>query len=67
VFTGSPLPPGADAVVMQEETRIQPDRPDEVLVLEGIRLSENARSRGEDVRRGATLAAGTSVQVLRWE
>ena len=37
LFTGSPLPEGADAVVMQEDTRLDPSRPDTVWFLEAIR------------------------------
>jgi len=62
LFTGSPLPRGADAVVMQEDTRVEPTRPDEVLVLEPAKPWENVRLRGEDVKRGATVAeAGQTV------
>jgi molybdopterin molybdotransferase len=55
LFTGSALPRGADAVVMQEDTRISWDRSDEVLVLEPVRPRENVRFQGEDVKRGALL------------
>lgn len=61
LFTGSPLPRGADAVVMQEDTRIHPGAPDEILVLEPVRPWENVRFRGEDVRRGATLVEAGEV------
>src|SRR5437867_12889409 len=30
LFTGSPMPPGADAVVMQEDARVPPDMADQV-------------------------------------
>lgn len=56
VFTGSPLPPGADAVVMQEETRFEPEEPGVLLVLAPVRPGENVRRRGQDVKRGAVLA-----------
>src|SRR6266516_3246301 len=56
LFTGSPLPEGADAVVMQEDTRLDPSRPDTVWFLAAIRPWENVRLRGEDAKRGATLA-----------
>lgn len=55
IFTGSPLPRGTDAVVMQEDTRVAPERPEEVLILEGVKPWENVRFRGEDVKAGATL------------
>ena len=56
LFTGSPLPAGADAVVMQEDTRLDPSRPDTVWFLEAVRPWENVRLRGEDAKRGAPLA-----------
>lgn len=64
LFTGSPLPRGSDAVVMQEDTRINPERPDEVLVLEPAQLWENVRFRGEDVKRGTTLAEAGEVLTI---
>lgn len=50
VFTGSPMPRGADSVVMQEDT-IE-GGPDEIQVLEPVKPYENVRLRGEDVRKG---------------
>jgi len=58
LFTGSPLPAGADAVVMQEDTRVEPDKPDQVLVVDSVRPWENVRLRGEDIRAGTTLVRG---------
>ena len=57
IFTGSCLPSGADAVVMQEDTRVSPDAPSQIQILEGVKLWENIRLRGEDVKRGAALGA----------
>jgi molybdopterin molybdotransferase len=54
VFTGSPLPPGADAVVMQEDTRPS-DQPEQIAILDGVQTGENVRCQGEDVQRGAVL------------
>ena len=56
LFTGSPLPEGADAVVMQEDTRLDPLQPGTVWFLAAVRPWENVRLRGEDAKRGATLA-----------
>jgi molybdopterin molybdotransferase len=62
VFTGSALPAGADAVVMQEDTRLEPAKPGQVLILDRARPWENVRLRGEDVKRGATICeAGARV------
>jgi len=55
IFTGAPLPPGADAVVMQEDTQTAATEPDVVWITESVRPWENVRFRGEDVRAGSTL------------
>jgi len=49
IFTGAPIPPGADTVVKQEETES-----DGALVRVQVapRLGENVRAAGEDVRAG---------------
>jgi molybdopterin molybdotransferase len=56
LFTGSPLPAGADAVVMQEEVRVESSQPDAALFTETVKPWENVRFRGEDVKRDSTLA-----------
>ncbi len=66
LFTGSPLPPGANAVVMQEDTRVDANAPGEVLILTPVQPGENVRARGEDVKHGALLAeAGEVLSVGR--
>jgi len=66
VFTGSPLPRGADAVVMQEDTRPDPGNSQGVLILDRVRPWENVRFKGEDVRAGASLvAAGTRLNAAQ--
>lgn len=55
IFTGAPLPPGADAVVMQEDTRPDPVDPSAVLVLDGVKPWENVRFQGEDVKAGVEI------------
>lgn len=66
VFTGSMLPPGADAVVRQEDTEVSDDAPDLIRVLDSVRPWENVRLRGEDVKGGVTvLAAGERVSVTK--
>ncbi|MDB6110578.1 MAG: Molybdenum cofactor synthesis domain protein [Pedosphaera sp.] len=52
IFTGSPLPPGADAVIMQEDTRTDPSKPDTVWFLDAVKPWENVRFRGEDMKHG---------------
>jgi molybdopterin molybdotransferase len=63
LFTGSPLPPGADAVVMQEATRPHPESNGKILILAPVDSAENVRRAGEDVRQGATvLEAGCEIR-----
>lgn len=52
IFTGAPMPAGADAVVIQEDTRL--DR-DQVEVLEASRSGRHVRAQGSDVKAGSTL------------
>ena len=62
VFTGAPLPAGADAVVMQEDTQADPADSGRIIVREGVKPWENVRFRGEDVARDAVLvSAGTRL------
>lgn len=53
VFTGSPLPRGADAVVMQEDTTREGDV---VVVCDAAKPWEHVRLRGEDVKRGKLIS-----------
>ena len=55
VFTGSRLPRGADAVVMQEYVKQNSQDPSSVLFLESAPLRDYVRLRGEDVKAGALL------------
>ncbi|NIX77162.1 molybdopterin molybdotransferase MoeA [Microvirga terricola] len=56
IFTGAPMPDGADAVVIQEDT----DRAgDEVIIKEAPRLHQHIRGAGNDFKAGeAFLKAG---------
>src|SRR5688572_18027272 len=59
IFTGSPLPPGADAVVMQEDVTCENDV---AVFREPAKPWDNIRFRGEDVKRGSVVArAGDRV------
>jgi len=56
IWTGSPLPPGADAVVMLEHTRRTGEG---IEVWASLTPGENVSKRGEDVKRGeVALKAG---------
>ena len=53
IFTGAPVPPGADAVVMQEDCEVQADQ--SVRVLRAPRPGQWLRRAGDDVGRGAVV------------
>ena len=55
VFTGSPMPAGADAVVMQEDTRVSAAQPGSVDVLAPVGPRESVRFRGGDLPAGAVV------------
>src|SRR3989441_4057495 len=65
IFTGAPLPAGADTVVRQEDT--EPAQPGEgggrITVVTGRDARKNVRYRGEDIRKGeVVLSAGTALE-----
>ncbi|MDP1923722.1 MAG: molybdopterin molybdotransferase MoeA [Thiobacillus sp.] len=59
IFTGAPVPPGADAVLMQENCTADGAS---VVINQLPRAGENIRRAGEDIQVGAQiLAAGTRI------
>lgn len=56
IFTGAPLPSGADAVVIQEDVQCSEQ---DMLVSAGVsvRAGDNIRRRGEDIQQGERLFA----------
>jgi molybdopterin molybdotransferase len=60
IFTGAPMPPGPDTVMMQEDCVAEGGR---VRLRPGIRQGANRRRAGDDVRAGDTvLHAGTRLR-----
>jgi len=57
IFTGAPIPPGADAVVMQE---LCEHREDAVVINHQPQLNENIRRAGEDIALGSEVLAASS-------
>ena len=55
IFTGAPIPSGADAVVMQEETEGVGE--DQVRIQAAVKVGQWIRRSGEDVTRGACVLA----------
>jgi len=63
IFTGAPVPAGADAIVMQEEARREGDQ---VAIANAVRAGQFIRRRGLDFTEGLTgLAAGTLMNPRR--
>jgi len=63
IFTGAPLPPGADAVVMQEDCAIAEGSADQVQVNIAPEVGQWIRRRGEDLTAGKTaLTAGVFLR-----
>jgi len=59
IYTGAPLPPGADAVVMQEDITLTADG---CRFVQPARPGQHVRRQGEDLAAGQTaLPAGTRV------
>lgn len=52
IFTGAPIPKGADAVVMQEDVSREGRQ---ITIVEGVETGENVRRRGGDVCAGQRL------------
>jgi molybdopterin molybdotransferase len=62
VFTGAPMPPGADTVLMQEDARLESGAA-ALVVPPGLKPGANARPAGEDVAAGAVaLPAGRRLR-----
>ena len=60
IFTGAPIPPGADCVVMQEQCAREGDA---VRVLQPAKAGQHVRRRGEELTAGAeALPSGTRLQ-----
>lgn len=59
IFTGAPMPEGADTVFMQEDVRLDGER---VILPQGLKPGANCRPAGEDLPRGRlALAAGRRI------
>ena len=59
IFTGAKVPPGVQAVVVQESCE---ETGGDVLVRESVPAGKNIRRKGEEIRRGArVLSAGTRI------
>jgi molybdopterin molybdotransferase len=52
IFTGAPMPAGADTVFMQEDVKVEANA---VVVPPGLKRGANRRLAGEDVRKGAIV------------
>jgi molybdopterin molybdotransferase len=60
IFTGAPMPDGADTVFMQEDVRVEADK---VVLPAGLKPGANVRPAGEDIALGdAALKAGQRLR-----
>jgi molybdopterin molybdotransferase len=55
IFTGAPLPTGADAVIMQEDVLREGD---EIVAQSGVEAGEFVRSKGADLAEGQKILSG---------
>jgi molybdopterin molybdotransferase len=61
IMTGAPVPPGANAIVMVEDTRNP--KPGTVAILEAAKAGQHVRRAGEDAHAGdLVLQAGTRIR-----
>ncbi len=56
IFTGAPMPQGADTVFMQEDVRLEPDG--RITAPAGLKPGANMRPAGEDIAQGAMAISG---------
>ena len=60
IFTGAPMPTGADTVFMQEDVRLEGEH---VILPPGLRAGANVRPAGEDIPKGSeALPAGRRLR-----
>src|SRR5207245_6038842 len=62
IFTGAPMPAGADTVFMQEDCRVEGNA---VIVPPGLERGANNRFAGEDLRKGAIMLSAVRTQIGR--
>ncbi len=62
IFTGAPIPPGANTVIMQEECQLSEDGSN-ITITRAIKLNENIRPTGNDIlQKDVILSAGKKIE-----
>ena len=62
IFTGAPIPKGANTVIMQEECEVSEDGT-QITIARAIKLNENIRPTGNDiVKEDVILSSGRQIQ-----
>lgn len=61
IFTGAPLPSGADCIVKREDTESDGDQADLVVVKRPVHSGENISRKGEDIVTGDALFPAGSI------
>ena len=65
IFTGAPLPPGADTVVMQEKVKVDGDKVSFHTHIDTPHQGEFVQKTGQDIQKGRTLlTAGTRLDAV---
>ena len=59
IFTGAPVPPGADTIAMQEDCKTSPPRLT-VAIPPGLKRNANLRKAGEDLKAGDVISQAGS-------
>ena len=60
IFTGAPIPPGADAVVMQEDCTVLEGSGEDVQINSALKVGQWIRRKGEDLTAGKTALSATT-------
>ena len=62
IFTGAPIPPGANTVIMQEECQLSEDG-SKITITRAIKLNENIRPTGNDIlQKDVILSSGKKIE-----
>ena len=62
IFTGAPIPKGANTVIMQEECEVSEDE-SQITITRAIKLNENIRPTGNDIlENDVILSSGKQIQ-----
>ncbi|QDU78241.1 Molybdopterin molybdenumtransferase [Bremerella volcania] len=61
IMTGAPLPPGADSVIMVEDTQIDSENVDRVQILQQVKRGSHVLKKGELLSKGQVVIPAGSI------